>query len=246
MRLSLQVYFCVFGWYPHLFPEHWGPQKSRSSGPSLPHGNSSVRQNRKVWIPRPIHHIPQLNLKGGTGECKSLQKKIENGLYQKPKKQLQRFLGFTNFYRRFIKDFSKIANPLNSLTSTKISFQWTPEAYQAFHTLKERFSQAPILFHPDPTCQFILEVDASDTVVGAILSPRSPKIRSCIPVHFFSRSSLQLKETMTWRELLSIKLALEEWRYWLEGPELPVIVWTDHQNLSYIQSAKLFNPKQLS
>lgn len=83
--------------------------------------------------------------------------------------QLQRFLGFANFYHRFIKDLSKIAIPLTALNSTKRPSHWTPEADQAFNHLKDLFTQTPILYHPDPTRQLILEVHASDSALEAIL-----------------------------------------------------------------------------
>jgi hypothetical protein len=66
------------------------------------------------------------------------------------RKQLQRFLGFANFYERFIRGFSSIASPLSALTSSKTSFRWTDEVQGAFDTLKTRFSTAPILQIPEP------------------------------------------------------------------------------------------------
>lgn len=83
---------------------------------------------------------------------------------------LQRFLGFANFYREFIRNFSQIAAPLTSLTSVKSRFVWSDSAQHAFARLKQLFSSAPILFTPDPQRQFIVEVVASDVGVGAILS----------------------------------------------------------------------------
>nr|XP_008302615.1 PREDICTED: uncharacterized protein LOC103374318 [Stegastes partitus] len=88
------------------------------------------------------------------------------------RKELQRFLGFANFYQRFIRDYSKAAVPLTSLTSTKTSFCWSSEADNAFETLKSLFTSAPVLKHPDPSLQFVVEVDASDTGMGAVLSQR--------------------------------------------------------------------------
>ena len=162
------------------------------------------------------------------------------------RKQLQRFLGFANFYRRFIRDYSKIAAPLTALTSTTRRFQWTQEATQAFLDLKLRFTSAPILTQPDPELQFIVEVDASDTGVGAVLSQRSPKDSKLHPCAFFSRklSPAERNYDIGNRELLAVKLALEEWRHWLEGAELPFIVWTDHKNLEYVQGAKRLNARQ--
>ncbi len=89
------------------------------------------------------------------------------------RKQLQHFLGFTNFYRRFIRNYSKLAAPLTTLTFTSKQFVWSPEAESAFQGLKRHFTSAPILCHPDPTRQFIVEVDASQVGVGAVLSQRS-------------------------------------------------------------------------
>ena len=84
------------------------------------------------------------------------------------RKGLQRFLGFANFYRRFIKNYSTVAAPLTCLTSSKVRFDWDSSVEEAFRTLKGRFTSAPILVNPDPERQFIVEVDASNTGVGAM------------------------------------------------------------------------------
>lgn len=82
-------------------------------------------------------------------------------------KQLQQFLGFANFYRRFIKNYSRMEAPLTRLISTSAQFIWTESA---FTKLKELFASVPVLIQPDPSLQFIVEVDASDSGVGAVLS----------------------------------------------------------------------------
>ena len=157
-------------------------------------------------------------------------------------KQLQRY-GFVNFYRRFIRDYSWVAVPLISPSSP---FSWTPEAEAAFKELKHRFNSAPILVQPDPNRQFILEVEASDSGVGAVLSQRSIPDQKLHPCAFFSRrlNPAEWNYDVGNRELLAVKLALEEWRHWLEGAEHPFIVWTDHKNLAYIQTAKRLNSRQ--
>lgn len=161
-------------------------------------------------------------------------------------KQLQRFLGFANFYRRFIRNYSSLVAPLTHLTSPKTPFVWAPEAEAAFHTLKQRFTSAPVLLQPDPSRQFIVEVDASDLGVGAVLSQRSPVDHKLHPCAFFSRrlSAAERNYDVGNRELMAIKLALEEWRHWLEGAEHPFMVLTDHKNLTYIQTAKRLNSRQ--
>ncbi|KAI4805924.1 hypothetical protein KUCAC02_010517 [Chaenocephalus aceratus] len=162
------------------------------------------------------------------------------------RKQLQRFLGFANFYRRFIRDYSRVAVPLTKLTSVKLPFEWSPAAEAAFVKLKCLFSTAPVLSHSDPGVQFVVEVDASDSGVGAVLSQRSPADQKLHPCAFFSRrlTPAERNYDVGNRELLAVVLALQEWRHWLEGANHPFIVWTDHKNLSYLRSARRLNSRQ--
>eukprot|EP00066_Takifugu_rubripes_P011978 XP_011601244.1 PREDICTED: uncharacterized protein LOC105416325 [Takifugu rubripes] len=162
------------------------------------------------------------------------------------RRQLQQFLGFANFYRRFIRDYSKVAAPLTRLTSTLLSFRWTPEAETAFNRLKGLFSSSPILTHPDPSRQFVVEVDASDVGVGAVLSQRSGEDQKLHPCAFFSHrlSPAERNYDVGNKELLAVVLALQEWRHWLEGATQPFIVWTDHKNLTYLRNAKRLSSRQ--
>ncbi|KAK3559696.1 hypothetical protein QTP86_017675, partial [Hemibagrus guttatus] len=156
------------------------------------------------------------------------------------------FFGFANFYRKFIRNFSSVAAPLSALTKGNIAgFHWGPEAELAFNKLKCRFTSAPILILPNPEIPFIVEVDASDVGVGAVLSQRGAdnKLHPCA---FLSHhlTSTERNYHVGDRELLAVKLALEEWRHWLEGAKHPFQVLTDHKNLEYIQQAKRLNPRQ--
>ncbi|KAL0149577.1 hypothetical protein M9458_055104, partial [Cirrhinus mrigala] len=162
------------------------------------------------------------------------------------RKALQRFLGFANFYRRFIRNFSLVAAPLTALTSPKIPFRWNCQAQEAFDVLKSRFISAPVLCLPDPERQFIVEVDASEVGVGAVLSQRSSRDGKVHPCAFFSHrlSPAERNYDIGNRELLVVRLALGEWRHWLEGAAQPFLVWTDHKNLEYIRSAKRLNARQ--
>ncbi len=162
------------------------------------------------------------------------------------RKALQRFLGFANFYRRFIRNFSQLASPLTALTSPRTTFRWSDAAEAAFAKLKSRFVSAPILTTPDPSRQFVVEVDASEVGVGAVISQRSPTDDRMHPCAFLSHrlSPAERNYDIGNRELLAVKLALEEWRHWLEGSGVPFIVWTDHKNLEYIKTAKRLNSRQ--
>ncbi|KAG1927055.1 retrotransposable element [Pimephales promelas] len=159
---------------------------------------------------------------------------------------LQRFLGFAHFYRHFIRNFSQVAAPLTALTLSKTRFVWSGNAQDAFDHLKRLFTSAPILITPDPKRQFIVEVDASEIGVGAVLSQRSSQDDKVHPCAFYSHrlSPAERNYDVGNRELLAIRLALGEWRHWLEGASVPFIVWTDHRNLEYIRSAKRLNARQ--
>ncbi len=127
------------------------------------------------------------------------------------RKQLRRFLGFASFYQKFIRGYSTMAIPLTTLTSPKVSFRWSLAAEVAFRELKARFTSAPILQLPDPDRQFMVEVDASEVGVGAVLSQRASadqKLQPCV----FSRRLTPAERNYNignW-DLLAVKLALEE------------------------------------
>lgn len=103
-----------------------------------------------------------------------------------------------------------------------------------------------MLKHANPELQFIIEVDAIDTGVGAILSQRCEDKMKMHPVAFCSQKIRPAERNYDVgdRKLLAVTLALEEWRLWLEGSQLPFVVLTDHKNLEYIRTAKRLNPRQ--
>ncbi len=115
------------------------------------------------------------------------------------RKALLRFLGFANFYRRFIRNFSQLAAPLTALTSTKMTFRWSNAAEAAFTKLRGRFVSAPILRAPDPTRQFVVEVDASEVGVGAVLSQRATSDDKVHPCAFFFPSTVSCRTQLRHR-----------------------------------------------
>ncbi len=99
------------------------------------------------------------------------------------RKALQRYLGFVNFYRHLIRNCSQLVVPLTALTSTKVTFGWSSAAEAAFSNLKSHFVSAPILVTPDPSRQFVVEVNASEVGAGTVLSQHSltdGKMHSCV------------------------------------------------------------------
>ncbi|KAI4898249.1 hypothetical protein NFI96_030537 [Prochilodus magdalenae] len=162
-------------------------------------------------------------------------------------RELQRFLGFANFYRRFIRNFSSVAAPLTALLKGGAKrLVWNPLAQNAFKELKIRFTTALLLTHPDPSRPFVVEVDASSVGVGAVLSQRGGENPKLYPVAYFSHKLTPAERNygIGDKELLAIKLAFEEWRHWLEGARHPFMVLTDHKNLEYLRNAKRLNSRQ--
>ncbi|KAL0173047.1 hypothetical protein M9458_033358, partial [Cirrhinus mrigala] len=162
-------------------------------------------------------------------------------------KELQRFLEFANFYRRFVHNYSLLSSPLSSLLKGRPkSLSWTSLALEAFQQLQEAFQTTLILVHPNPDLRFIVEVDTSSTVVGAVLSQWQGDPAQLHPCAFYSKklSPAEQNYDIGNCELLGIKLALEEWRHWLEGANHCFEVITDHRNLEYLRNAKRLKPRQ--
>ena len=103
-------------------------------------------------------------------------------------KGVRSFLGLANFYRRFIKDYARVARPLHDLTKKEEPFRWEQPQQHAFDTLKEHFTTTPVLAFPELDCKFRLESDASDYATGAVLSVEKDGIWH--PVAFSSRLDL--------------------------------------------------------
>lgn len=160
-------------------------------------------------------------------------------------KDVQSFLGFANFYRRFIKGFSTLAQPLVSLTRKDQPFQWTQREQHAFASLQEAFTTAPVLLHPDPRKPFQVETDASDYAIGAVLS--QPDASGAFhPVAFYSRkfTAPEINYPIYDKELAAIIAAFEEWRPYLAGAQHRVQVLTDHKNLVYFTTTRTLNRRQ--
>ncbi|EUC65928.1 Transposon Tf2-1 polyprotein, putative [Rhizoctonia solani AG-3 Rhs1AP] len=154
-------------------------------------------------------------------------------------KNIQEFLGFVNFYRRFIPNFNNIAKPLYALLGKDIPWIWEEREQIAFEGLKEALTHAPLLIQPDHSKPFFIECDASDYATGAILSQKNEEGK-LLPVAYLSKSFSPAKKNYEIydKELLAIIRAFKEWRHLLEGTEIPVQVLTDHKNLEYWTNAQ--------
>jgi RNase H-like domain found in reverse transcriptase/Integrase zinc binding domain len=154
-------------------------------------------------------------------------------------KQVQGFLGFANFSRRFIKKFSELVLLLNNLLQKDTKFEWNPECQEAFETLKGWFLQEPVLMMPDHSKPFQIESDTSKYASGAVLTQTDIN-RDWHPVAFLSKTftDTERQYEIYNRELLGIVCALKEWRHYIQGSGHTTLVHTDHQNLTYFQKAQ--------
>jgi len=119
-------------------------------------------------------------------------------------RDVRAFFGLASYYRKFVQNFSSIAEPLSALTKKGVRLSWSPEAQQAFERLKRALAETVTLAYPQPDQTFILYTDASDVAVGAILSTTVDGVER--PIAFFSRvmNSAQLNYCATRRELLAV------------------------------------------
>jgi len=172
-------------------------------------------------------------------------KTIQEWLEPKKVKDIQSFLGFTNFYRHFIFNYSDIVILLTRLTRKNTLWNFDDDCRIAFNTLKQAFTSAPILTHWVLDAQLVVETDASDYTLAAILSIMT-KDNEIHPVAFHSRtfSAPDLNYNIHDKELLAIFEAFKIWQHYLEGSASSIDIVTDHKNLECFSITKILTRRQ--
>jgi hypothetical protein len=145
------------------------------------------------------------------------------------------FLGFGNYYKDFIPEYSRVTQPLHELTKKDTQYHWGPTQENTFKLLKNLFSSYPVLRNPDPTKPYKLDTDTSQYAIGAVLSQQYPDGQH--PIMYFSKLLLPTERNYDIydRELLAIIYALKAFRYLLLGVQQKFLIRTDHQNLKYFK-----------
>lgn len=155
------------------------------------------------------------------------------------------FLGFTNFYRRFVHRYAQIALPLHDLTKKDIVFSFSDAARSAFEQLKRAFTSYPVLRHFDPLLPCTLSTDASDFAISGVLQQPDDE-GSLHPVAYYSRklTPSEINYDVYDKELLAVIDSFRDMRAWLMGTKDPVAVVCDHKNLEYFMSSRVLNRRQ--
>lgn len=156
-------------------------------------------------------------------------------------KEVRSFLGHVGFYRRFIKDFSKIAKPLCNLLNRDVAFDFDTDCLNAFNRLKKELVSAPIMAAPDWGLPFELMCDANDSALGPVLGQR--REGKLHVIYYASRvlNSSQINYATTEKEMLAVVFAIDKFRSYLVGSK--AIVYTDHSALKYLLNKKDAKPR---
>jgi hypothetical protein len=146
--------------------------------------------------------------------------------------ELRGFLGLTGYYRKFVLNYGIISKPLTQLL-TKKGFQWTDEAQSAFLALKKAIAQTPVLALPDFTLPFVIETDACDSGVGAVLMQQGH------PIAYMSKALgiMNRKLSIYEKEFMAVIMAVDKWRQYLQRG--PFVIMTDHKSLCNLSDQQL-------
>ena len=170
---------------------------------------------------------------------------IQDWLEPKKVKDIQSFLGFANFYRRFIFNYSDIVIPLTRLTRKDIPWKFNSSCQDAFNSLKKAFTSTSILTHWISNAQLIVETDALDYALATILSIVNKENEvHLVAFHSYTFTMAELNYDMHDKKLLAIFEAFNIWQHYLEGPAYFIDVVIDYKNLEYFSTIKVLIQRQ--
>jgi hypothetical protein len=154
-------------------------------------------------------------------------------------KEVRSFLGHAGYYRRFIKNFSKLTSPLFFLLTKDVDFRWTDNYELSFTDLKQKLSTAPILRGPNWALPFHISSDASDTAIGAVLGQQEDK--EPYDIYYISKNMApaELNYTVTEREFLAVVYAINKFRHYVTG--YPTFIHIDHRTIKYLINKPITN-----
>ncbi|MBW0529137.1 hypothetical protein O181_068852 [Austropuccinia psidii MF-1] len=205
----------------------------------LSDNNVIYKASKCVFHASSVQYLVYVFSSDGLKMDSSKVEKILNWPQPKNTKALQSFLGFTNFYHYFITNQSKKITALTSILREDSPFIFNEESLCKFQILKEAFTTAPILSHFNPSLAAILEIDALDYAIGAVLSHFNDSGKHLIAFDSCKLPPSELNYEIHYKELLGIFWALKCLRAFLLSLSNPFEVFTDHSSLHYLMSSKV-------
>jgi len=195
-----------------------------------------------------VRKVPFLGMVMGEGNVEIEEEKMEGVLkWLTPQcvRNVKKFLGLANYYRRFVKDFTKVALPMNRLTRKDEKWRWEEEQQAAFEQLKAVFTIRPVLATPELDKEFRVEADVSKFATGGVLSIKCED-NLWRPMAFISKAFNETERNYEIhdKEMLGVIRCLEAWRHFLEGARIKFKVWTNHKNLEYFMTSQNLNRRQ--
>ena len=211
----------------------------------LKENNLYIKPEKCVWK---VQKIGFLGVVIGPDGIEMEKEKVDRVLsWPEPRnmKDIRKFLGLANYYRRFIKNFAQVARPMNVLMRKDVKWQWEEEQQKAFDELKRIFTTKPVLAALDLDKEFRVEADASNYATGGVLLMKGSN-ELWRPVAFISKSLSDTERNYEIhdKEMLAVVKCLEVWKHFLEGATMKFEIWTDHKNLEYFMKVQKLNRRQ--
>ena len=188
------------------------------------------------FFTKEIQYLENVLCTKGIQPLPSKTQAIQTMHLPKMPKQVCTFLELVGYYRKFIRNFAKIAKPLILLTCQQVKFDWTPTHREAFLKLKASIIEAPILHYPDPNKRYTVYTNASDDACGVQLSQEHDGTE--FPIAFLSHTFLetQRKWSTTEQEAYGVYYGITKWNYYLQS--VNIIVQNDHKTLNKFLNRK--------
>ena len=198
----------------------------------LEENNLFVKPEKCKWKVKEVEFLGVVISPKGMEMQKEKVERVLNWPAPRNIKEVQKFLGLANYYRRFIKNFARIAALLHVLVRKEQKWKWEKEQEEVFKRLKTVFTTEPILAILDIDREMRVEADASDYATEEVLSTKCED-RKWRPVAFISKSlnAMEQNYEIYDKEMLVVIRCLEAWRHYLKGAKLKFEIWTDHKNL---------------
>lgn len=204
----------------------------------LQHHQFVIKKSKCYFAQSSVEYLGHVVSAAGVSTAPSKVQAVSQWPVPKTLKELRGFLGLTGYYRRFIRHYGIISRPLTLLLKKGTQFLWTPTTDEAFHLLKKALLEAPVMVVPNLSKPFVLETDASDLGIGAVLMQEGH------PIAYMSQALGPRNQTLSVyeKECMAILIAVEKWRPYLQHQ--PFIILTDHKSLLYLTEQRVTSKLQ--